>query len=273
MNTHISISRVIAACMLALGALPAAQAVDSVVDPNQPIAGFSQLQLSEQWWNWALSSPAASNPLLDTTGASAGTNNTGPVYFLGGNLGGISVRSFNVPTGKPVFFPLVNVFDAEVPNDPTCGLSCALGQWLDSYNVQDAVQLHATLDGKDLLLPFGSANHRQRSTAFFPLYIPADNVFGFTAPYVGTLAGVSDGYWVGLDGLSIGKHTFVFGGTLPNTSGGVFTVEVVDFTNAVPEPETYAMLLAGLGTIGWVARRRRTTAAALRYTHNICRGV
>ena len=25
----------------------------------------------------------------------------------------------------------------------------------------------------------------------------------------------------------------------------------------VPEPETYAMLLAGVGVIGWVARRRR----------------
>jgi hypothetical protein len=27
--------------------------------------------------------------------------------------------------------------------------------------------------------------------------------------------------------------------------------------NPVPEPETYAMLMAGLGVVGWVARRRR----------------
>jgi len=32
----------------------------------------------------------------------------------------------------------------------------------------------------------------------------------------------------------------------------------VNFTSPIPEPETYALFLAGLGAIGWVARRRRT---------------
>ena len=32
----------------------------------------------------------------------------------------------------------------------------------------------------------------------------------------------------------------------------------VNFTSPVPEPETYALFLAGLGAIGWVARRRRS---------------
>ena len=35
-----------------------------------------------------------------------------------------------------------------------------------------------------------------------------------------------------------------------------------DVTTPVPEPETYAMMLAGLGAVGWAARRRRERAAA-----------
>ena len=45
-------------------------------------------------------------------------------------------------------------------------------------------------------------------------------------------------------------------GTLAATSG--FFNATVNFNAApIPEPETYAMMLAGLGLTGFVARRRR----------------
>ena len=224
-----------------------------VVNPTQPVAGISQLQLSEQWWQWALSIPAATNPLLDSTGASAHSNNDGPVFFVAGNTGGSSVRNFTVPVGKPVFFPLVNAFDLEVPTDG-CNVQCAF-----SFipGVAGATDLHATLDGLDLLT---FPSFRQTSTAFFTVNFPASlrDAFGLPAQYVGALDTISDGYWVALDGLSAGPHTLVFGGTIPELAPGAspFTVQVTANIAAVPLPETFALFLSGLGLVGYAARRR-----------------
>lgn len=47
--------------------------------------------------------------------------------------------------------------------------------------------------------------------------------------------------------------------SIGNFSGGPesFLVYNLAAVNAVPEPETYALLLAGLGALGFVARRRK----------------
>jgi hypothetical protein len=55
---------------------------------------------------------------------------------------------------------------------------------------------------------------------------------------------------------------------LSSTSvGGVSLTGAIDINNAgqvialgIPEPESYAMLLAGLGLIGFIARRKKTSA-------------
>lgn len=40
---------------------------------------------------------------------------------------------------------------------------------------------------------------------------------------------------------------------------GLYSASGLDYVQAVPEAETYAMMLAGLGLVGWAARRRRAT--------------
>jgi hypothetical protein len=67
--------------------------------------------------------------------------------------------------------------------------------------------------------------------------------------YAGTLAlmGATSFTKVGIGGLDI------------NGASKGFDLDAVAIT-AVPEPETYALMLAGLGLVGWMARRQRRQA-------------
>ena len=69
------------------------------------------------------------------------------------------------------------------------------------------------------------------------------------------------------DAGGISLSSFVLSGPPPADQGGWlfsadilangFTGNVATNTPAIPEPETYAMMLAGLGMLGFIARRRR----------------
>jgi len=60
--------------------------------------------------------------------------------------------------------------------------------------------------------------------------------------------------------LGAGKYTFSIAATAINsgTYTGAFTVGRVAEVTPVPEPETYAMFLAGLGLLGFASRRRNS---------------
>jgi hypothetical protein len=226
-----------------------------VVDPTRSVAGLSQLTLSQQFWQWSLAIPADTNPLLDTTGAFANTNNGGPVFFVAGNTGGTSTRNFTVPEGKPIFFPIVAAFDAELPADVSsgaCDLACAFG--FIPY-VAGATNLVATLDGQNLLT---YPSYRQTSTSFFQTDVAPSlsAALGFPPAYAGVLETVSDGYWVAVTGLARGPHTLVFGGEFPESGPNGFSLHMTANINAVPEPNSAFLMLLGLGAV-WAAFRRK----------------
>jgi hypothetical protein len=67
--------------------------------------------------------------------------------------------------------------------------------------------------------------------------------------------------WLSED-LDAGTYTFSYYGNVKKHSQFEFTLtSSISPTAPVPEPETYAMLLAGLGLMGAIAKRRKDKQA------------
>jgi hypothetical protein len=160
---------------------------------------------SARWWQWALSIPAAVNPILDATGANCAQGQEDDVWFLAGTFGGPAVtRSCTIPAGKPIFFPIIN----QIAFRPF-GFETLLDLRRLAAGLIDRVTiLQASIDGKSVQ---GLSNFRVRSSPF-TVIVPAG---GLVPPGSVSVPGtsdsiVSDGYWLLLSPFAPGQHVLQF---------------------------------------------------------------
>jgi hypothetical protein len=174
-----------------------------VIPPNSHAYGTTYSELAGAWWNWALAAPAAESPLIDPTGENCSNGQAGKIWFLAGSWAGDTERSCTVPTGKAIFFPLINglsfapefgTTEAEVRADvnsdidPTNVLVCEI----DGVPLDDLFSYRAESPegGFTFIVPEGSI-----------LY---DWLLGDRYP------AVADGYWLLLPPLPKGDHIIYF---------------------------------------------------------------
>lgn len=75
---------------------------------------------------------------------------------------------------------------------------------------------------------------------------------------------LTSGQWLegqSFAGTAVANSTFIWNSTTPEAGTVYFATKLNAVQAAVPEPETLALMLAGLGIVGTVSRRRRQTQA------------
>ena len=191
------------------GCSTAASSANAEVIPRDFNAfGNTYGEWSSRWWQWLLSIPAATNPNLDPTGANCGEGQAGPVWFLAGTFGGSFTRTCTVPSGKALFFPILNtafgqgVGDCTGPSD--CDVTALRG--LAAAAEDNPTTLMVSIDGHNV----NDLSQFRVTSPVFNYFLPADNILGISSGTYGPL--VSDGYWLLLKPLSTGAHTIHFKG-------------------------------------------------------------
>jgi hypothetical protein len=177
------------------------------------VEGKGYAQLSAAWWQWALSLPV--EPYLDPDGRFCALGQDGPVWFLAGTDGSFDTRrECSVPTGKYLFLPVINMLQ-QTPLGVKKGktvMSCDRLQASVAVNNDYLASAVVLIDGVPVK---NVASYRARSDGCFPMYpdLPEDD------RYITPLA-ASDGYWLLIPPLPMGKHTIVVGANYGAPEGG-----------------------------------------------------
>jgi hypothetical protein len=176
-----------------------------------------------EWWQWALGIPAIVNPLTDTTGEDCAQRQVDQVWFLAGSVSTDPVvRACEIPSGKSLFFPLINnaffAFLSDPPEERTEEFVREAG------SCTEPAQISVSIDGFKVPRPlrfFTGASGSQ--SPIFNVQLPPGNLFGFDETVVPELVfspSAEQGYYLFVRPLSPGTHTirWIASGCTPGAS-------------------------------------------------------
>ena len=126
---------------------------------------------------------------------------------------------------------------------------------LDTYNNSSISQTVSTVAGQWYALSFNYSNRADTAVDTNGLSWSFGSAAG-TAPALPAVTG--DHSWATFNTLvqATSSSTVLNFAALGNSDGLGTSLDKVSLTTAVPEPQTYALMLAGLAAVGFVARRR-----------------
>ena len=133
------------------------------------------------------------------------------MWFLAGNAGGKTSRTCVVPAGKPIFFPVLNYYESAALDKAEDKKLLAAAK----AEIDRAAEVQATLHGK----PITGLDQFRVASAVFVFTGPAKAAEAAFDDAVGKNKAASDGYWLMLKPLPVGKHTLHFRGKTKAAQG------------------------------------------------------
>lgn len=193
-----------------------------VLPPYSYPFGKSYGDWSAKWWKWAISIPANNEHPFNDPNWDCGVSNhqqSGKVWYLVGAFTAVfpalpgteKTYSCKIPTGKAIFFPVINTECSNVETgtiwyaaNETDARQCA--ESLTSGPVSYFVDLEVIVDGKRVR----NVERYRFQSPYFTYDLPQpNNILGASEAQGKS---VSDGYWIMLAPLSKGSHTVTFRG-------------------------------------------------------------
>lgn len=209
----------------------------AAVPPDKVVIGMTYGDWGAAWQQWVQSIPIDDNPFVDNTGEKCAVGQaSAPVFHLVGAASDevpdtpvvfdVVRDDCVVPAGRYLFFPIVNVANDSVPGDFFEPTEAAQRETASFWaNLIDVGTLGVRVDGKTVKNARNLAEFRAQSPAYH-FFLPEDNVWELEDPEEGGYFGVTDGYWVMLEPLSVGQHQVQFEGAFVLEGEVVFGLNV-----------------------------------------------
>ena len=207
MNAHkLSRAKFLSVMLLVLSLAASASAAFFIVTPPKGILPTLRTynQTAADWWKWALIEPAATNPLLDETGADCARNQPFlGAWYLAGSLSnsGPIHRSCTIPNFRTLIIPVANTIWGAFLTDPASERTEAFVRE-QTRVIQDATEMTLTIDGT----PVSNISRFYEESTLFNITLAENNIYELPE---GTMLSPSAdaGYYVAISGLLPGNHT------------------------------------------------------------------
>jgi hypothetical protein len=173
--------------------------------PNSEPYGLTFAEWIVRWWKWILSIPKEKNPALDKFGNNVAMRQHDPsVWFLSGTFGGSVVRKCKIPSGRSILIPVIN-YECSFADEPSIKSRTDL-ELKCKGEIDDIKNLAFKIDQ----LQVNNLTRYRIRSPLFDVYLGENNILDVEPIHTKM---VSDGYWIFLKPLRIGRHVIMSSGS------------------------------------------------------------